>query len=117
MKLHTLLFALCLITSSLAFTTQTQAQTQSGDFGLGVILGEPTGLSAKVFQGNNRAFALGAAWSFGNEAKPAPACRLPDPSLRPDQCRFRQTACFTMVLVRGHAWLTIRILACVSPSV
>jgi len=68
MKLHTLLFALCLITSSLAFTTQTQAQTQSGDFGLGVILGEPTGLSAKVFQGNNRAFALGAAWSFGNEA-------------------------------------------------
>lgn len=45
-----------------------KAQTSKGDLGIGVILGEPTGLSAKYFLGGNSALAAGAAWSFGNNA-------------------------------------------------
>jgi hypothetical protein len=37
---------------------------QSGDIGLGIILGEPTGLSAKLWTGKTTAFDAGAAWSF-----------------------------------------------------
>jgi hypothetical protein len=33
-------------------------------FGLGIILGEPTGLSAKLWTGSSNAFDFGAAWSF-----------------------------------------------------
>ncbi len=44
------------------------AQTDRSDFGIGVILGEPTGLSAKYFLGGNKAFDFGLAWSFGNNA-------------------------------------------------
>ena len=33
-------------------------------FGLGIILGEPTGLSAKLWTGSANAFDFGAAWSF-----------------------------------------------------
>jgi hypothetical protein len=34
---------------------------------LGVILGEPTGLSAKYWTSTNTAIDFGAAWSFGND--------------------------------------------------
>jgi hypothetical protein len=34
------------------------------NFGIGVILGEPTGLSAKLYTGSNNAFDFAAAWSF-----------------------------------------------------
>lgn len=33
-------------------------------FGLGIILGEPTGLSAKLWTGSSNAFDFGLAWSF-----------------------------------------------------
>jgi len=33
-------------------------------FGLGIILGEPTGLSAKLWTGSTNAFDFAAAWSF-----------------------------------------------------
>ena len=33
-------------------------------FGLGIILGEPSGLSAKLWTGGNNAFDFAAAWSF-----------------------------------------------------
>jgi len=33
-------------------------------FGLGIILGEPTGLSAKLYTGSNNAFDFAVAWSF-----------------------------------------------------
>ncbi len=45
-----------------------QAQTSAGDFGIGVIIGEPTGLSAKYYTGGNNAFDFGLAWSFGRHA-------------------------------------------------
>lgn len=37
---------------------------QNGDIGLGIILGEPTGLSAKMWTGKTTALDAGAAWSF-----------------------------------------------------
>lgn len=34
------------------------------NFGLGIILGEPTGVSAKLWTGSTNAFDFAAAWSF-----------------------------------------------------
>jgi len=38
-----------------------------GKFGLGVILGEPTGLNCKVWQSDYVAYDAALAWSFGND--------------------------------------------------
>ena len=38
----------------------------AGDFGVGVILGEPTGLSFKQWVGDHTAVDAAAAWSFGD---------------------------------------------------
>jgi len=39
------------------------------DFGIGIIIGEPTGLSIKKWLGNDRAIDAGIAWSFsGNDS-------------------------------------------------
>ena len=43
------------------------ADAGGGTWELGVILGEPTGLSAKYWLSPNTAFDLGAAWSFGDD--------------------------------------------------
>jgi hypothetical protein len=40
---------------------------QDGKVGLGIILGEPTGLSAKIWTGKTTAFDAAAAWSFGTD--------------------------------------------------
>lgn len=53
-----LLFFLILSFSSI------YAQTQK--FGLGVIIGEPTGLSAKLWTSSNNAFAFGLGWSVSD---------------------------------------------------
>jgi len=42
------------------------ASAQNRKFGLGVILGEPTGLSAKLWIGKNTAIDGALAWSFGS---------------------------------------------------
>lgn len=34
------------------------------DFGIGIIVGDPTGLSAKLYTGHANAFDFAAAWSF-----------------------------------------------------
>ena len=39
---------------------------RDGDAGLGIILGEPTGFSGKLWTGKTTAFDAGAAWSFVN---------------------------------------------------
>ncbi|MEX2478972.1 MAG: hypothetical protein WD357_11080 [Gracilimonas sp.] len=44
---------------------QAQANGQGGNLGIGVMLGEPTGVSVKAWNNNRSAFAFGAAWSFG----------------------------------------------------
>ena len=50
--------------------SKAQANTgNGGNFGIGVMLGEPTGISVKSWTGTNSAFALGAAWTLsGAEA-------------------------------------------------
>lgn len=37
---------------------------QDHGFGMGIILGEPTGLSAKAWTSNDNAFDFALAWSF-----------------------------------------------------
>ncbi len=39
-------------------------QSQNKEFGLGIIVGEPTGVSFKYWTDNNSAFAGAVAWSF-----------------------------------------------------
>jgi len=40
---------------------------EGGSFGLGVIVGEPTGISAKKWTGNSNALDFAAAWSLDSE--------------------------------------------------
>lgn len=42
---------------------QVDAQQQTNSFGLGVMVGEPTGISAKYWISNNNALAFGLGWS------------------------------------------------------
>jgi hypothetical protein len=48
---------------AIAFASPHAAHAQGGT-GLGIIVGEPTGLSAKTWVGANSALDLGLAWSF-----------------------------------------------------
>lgn len=48
------------------FSIQADAQSRPGNTELGIILGEPTGLSLKAWQSNSTAFDAAVAWSFGN---------------------------------------------------
>ncbi len=41
--------------------------SQEHNFGLGVIIGEPTGLSAKLWTSKVNAFDFGLGWSFGGD--------------------------------------------------
>jgi hypothetical protein len=58
-------FALILLTAGLICSS---ARAQNRGFGLGIILGEPTGLSGKLWTGGNTAIDGAAAWSFEKEA-------------------------------------------------
>ena len=42
------------------------AKARDNDFGLGIILGEPTGICLKYWVGSNSAIDGAVAWSFGN---------------------------------------------------
>lgn len=44
------------------------AAAQEKGFGLGVIVGEPTGVSGKLWQSRSTALDFGAAWSFVDES-------------------------------------------------
>ena len=43
-------------------------QAQESGFGLGIILGEPTGISSKLWIGDNKALDGAIAWSFEDES-------------------------------------------------
>lgn len=48
-------------------TASTSSQSfKHGNFGVGVIFGEPTGLSAKMWTTKKTAFDIGLAWSFSD---------------------------------------------------
>ncbi len=59
-KIHTILFAVLF-----GFLSTITVFAQQHNFGLGIILGEPTGLSLKLWTGNSTAFDGAVAWSFG----------------------------------------------------
>ena len=46
-----------------------QANAAGGNFGLGIIVGEPTGVSGKLFVSNTNAVDMAAAWSFGGSTE------------------------------------------------
>lgn len=51
----------------LAMAPLAHAQSNKKNFGLGVVFGEPTGLSAKLWTSQTNAFDFGLAWSFTNK--------------------------------------------------
>lgn len=57
------------LTLILAAVLSTAAVARDGHFGLGVIVGEPTGLSAKVWLSPKSALDFAAAWSFEKHTK------------------------------------------------
>jgi hypothetical protein len=52
---------LCLVL--IAFSGSAFAGSNNADFGLGVMIGEPSGLSGKLWTGGGKAFDFGVAWS------------------------------------------------------
>jgi len=48
-----------------SFATNALGQDRYSNTELGIILGEPTGISLKMWQSDNTAFGAGFAWSFG----------------------------------------------------
>ncbi|MDP2207676.1 MAG: hypothetical protein Q8K98_02725 [Bacteroidota bacterium] len=59
-------FSFVVIALCVFFSVQT-SNAQQRTFGLGVIIGEPTGISAKLWTSNNNAFAFGLGWSYGGD--------------------------------------------------
>jgi hypothetical protein len=55
-----------LVVILLLFSTA-KVQAQQNKFGLGIILGEPTGVIAKYWTGNRTAFDVAGSWSFSGE--------------------------------------------------
>lgn len=62
-----LVFALAIVISTtlLSFEAKAQADTDvGGNFGIGLMLGEPTGASIKIWNNDRTAFNFGVAWSL-----------------------------------------------------
>ena len=49
--------------------SSTAVQAAGGNFGLGIIVGEPTGVSGKLFVSNTNAVDAAAAWSFSGKTE------------------------------------------------
>jgi len=59
------LFLLVFSIGTLQLNAQEVQQVGLGDVEVGIVLGEPTGFSGKVWTTLNSAFDVGVAWSFG----------------------------------------------------
>lgn len=69
MKSLKIIFTVLAFTVISGYIVNIEAQSRYSDTELGVILGEPTGLSLKLWQSSNSAFDAALAWSFsGNES-------------------------------------------------
>ncbi|MEX0662658.1 MAG: hypothetical protein WEA58_14155 [Balneolaceae bacterium] len=64
MKYSTILIFTAILSGMLLMANPAQSQDRFSNTELGVILGEPTGISLKAWTSNNTAFDLGVAWSF-----------------------------------------------------
>lgn len=54
-----------MVTFLFAFFSEAEAQYRPGNTELGIILGEPTGISLKFWQSRSTAIDAAVAWSFG----------------------------------------------------
>jgi len=61
------LVALCLLWAAQGMVAQHLEYSPSRDFGIGVIIGEPTGISAKLWTSGTTAFDAGLGWSVGRD--------------------------------------------------
>ena len=59
------LLIICALLSPIAFAQNAAAQNRR--FGLGLVVGEPTGISAKLWTSDINAFDFGLGWSGGEE--------------------------------------------------
>lgn len=65
--LKPVIFAGLLLAFLLPVSAQAQLTQQvNKNFGIGAMFGEPTGVTVKVWTGNNVAFDVGGAWSLAN---------------------------------------------------
>jgi len=65
-----ILLIICVLTGLQVETLKAQANTgNGGNFGIGVMVGEPTGLSIKNWTGGSTAFNIGAAWSLSDRSE------------------------------------------------
>lgn len=55
-----------LLIASLLIATTYVAKAQDSGFGLGIMIGSPTGLSAKAWLGGDRAIGMGLAWGLNH---------------------------------------------------
>lgn len=84
------IFTVSLLLSLLHFPDSANAQSRPGNTEIGIILGEPTGISLKKWQGVNTAFDAALAWSFGkNESVLIHASYLYHSPLEVDQGDLR----------------------------
>ncbi len=65
LKRHLYLTTTLLVIFAFTAVDHSQAQNRPGNTELGIILGEPTGISFKSWQSGTSAFDLAVAWSFG----------------------------------------------------
>jgi hypothetical protein len=57
----------CAVIALCLFLTVQVSNAQERSFGLGVIIGEPTGISAKLWTSSVNAFDFGLGWSIGGD--------------------------------------------------
>lgn len=62
-------FSAVIVMLALGATTTGAAARQGGNFGLGIIIGEPTGPCFKLWTGQKTAFDGAVAWSLANDAR------------------------------------------------
>lgn len=61
---HIYSLILLLVFATIPFLAQAQVNTAAGSTGLGVIIGDPTGVSLKHWNSGKQAYDIGLAWSF-----------------------------------------------------
>jgi hypothetical protein len=63
------IIAACLVLAIQGSLAQQDGYGQSRNFGLGIIIGEPSGLSAKLWTSNVNAFDFGLGWSIAGDGR------------------------------------------------
>jgi hypothetical protein len=61
------MFKRVLFLSAICIVFVTEAGAQSSGFGVGIMIGEPTGISLKNWVSKSNAWDAGVAWGFGKE--------------------------------------------------